>query len=77
MSKTNTVDDTVDKIRLYLTRPVNNPAETAVMVGASVSTVRRHVASGELPARKVGRSVYISTPVALEFFGATVGSVAS
>jgi excisionase family DNA binding protein len=50
--------------------PVQTIAEAARFSKSSVMTVRRAIASGDLPARKVGRLVRIPTAAVLAWVGA-------
>jgi excisionase family DNA binding protein len=62
--------DPAERLAYLLARPTNPPAETAEITGTSLSTVRRAIDSGELPARKVGRRVHVPTVAALAWVGA-------
>lgn len=61
---------TADDLAALLARPVVSIDDSTRIVGASRSTICRAIASGDLPATKRGRRVFIATPALLAWAGA-------
>ncbi len=67
----------VQRIGELKVRPVLDAAEVVELGNVSLSTVRRAIRAGELPAHRVGRRVKVPTPAALAWLGAVPAGNAS
>ena len=69
-----TLPTNAERIAALRARPVLRIAEVTTLTQASRSTIVRAIAAGDLPAKKVGRAVYLPTDSTLAFFGVGIAS---